>query len=242
MPEKVLIIVPTYNERDNIRPLVTGILYNTRNYDAEILFIDDGSPDGTGEEIKKIQNEEPRVKLIERGRKMGLGRAYVEGFNYAIKNGYSLVFEMDADLSHRPEYLPDFLELAKEYDLIIGSRYVKGGGVKNWSVWRKFISRAGNIYARLILGFPFRDSTAGFKCFRTEVLKAISPETLSSEGYSFQRENVWRAWRKGFRIKEFPIIFYEREQGKSKMSKKIIFEAIFKILELKIKSIFHLFF
>lgn len=236
MPEKVLIIVPTYNERENIKPLVNGIFSSLKDYDVNILFIDDGSPDGTADEIRELQKEDERIKLIEREKKMGLGRAYVEGFNFAIRNGYSLVFEMDADLSHRPEYLPLFLELAKDYDLVIGSRYVKGGGVKNWSWIRKLISRFGNIYSRLILGFPFKDSTAGFKCFRIEVLKAIKPETLSSEGYSFQIENVWRAWKKGFKIKELPIIFYERERGKSKMSKKIVFEAISKVLELRLKS------
>jgi dolichol-phosphate mannosyltransferase len=236
LPEKVLIIVPTYNERENIKPLVNGIFSSLKDYDVNILFIDDGSPDGTADEIRELQKEDERIKLIEREKKMGLGRAYVEGFNFAIRNGYSLVFEMDADLSHRPEYLPLFLELAKDYDLVIGSRYVKGGGVKNWSWIRKLISRFGNIYSRLILGFPFKDSTAGFKCFRIEVLKAIKPETLSSEGYSFQIENVWRAWKKGFKIKELPIIFYERERGKSKMSKKIVFEAISKVLELRLKS------
>ncbi len=236
MSDKVLIIVPTYNEKENIMPLVNGIFSSLRDYNVSILFVDDGSPDGTGEEIKKLQKENERIKLIERKMKMGLGRAYVEGFDFAIKNGYSHVFEMDADLSHRPEYLPLFLELAKEYDLIIGSRYVKGGGVRNWSWLRELISRAGNLYARLILGFPFKDSTAGFKCFKIEVLKSIKPETLSSEGYSFQIENVWRAWKKGFKIKEFPIVFYERERGKSKMSRRIVFEAIFKVMELRLKS------
>ncbi|MGQ9619283.1 MAG: polyprenol monophosphomannose synthase [Candidatus Aminicenantia bacterium] len=237
MLEKILVIIPTYNERENIKTLVKQIFYYTRGNNVEILFVDDGSPDGTGEEIKKLQRVDDRIKLIEREKKSGLGRAYVEGFLYAIKNGYSLVFEMDADLSHRPEYLPAFIESAKDYDLIIGSRYVEGGGVKNWGFVRKFISKAGNLYSRLILGFPIRDSTSGFKCFKIDVLKAIKPETLSSQGYSFQIENVLRAWRKGFRIKECPIIFYEREKGKSKMSKKIVFEAILKVLELKLKSI-----
>lgn len=236
MPEKVLIIVPTYNERENIKPLVNGIFLSLNDYDVNILFIDDGSPDGTADEIEKLQKEDERIKLIERSKKMGLGRAYVEGFHFAIGNGYSHVFEMDADLSHRPEYLPSLIELTKDYDLVIGSRYVKGGGVRNWSWFRELISRLGNLYSRLILGFPFRDSTAGFKCFRVEVLKAINPETLSSEGYSFQIENVWRSWKKGFKIKEFPIIFYERERGKSKMSKKIVFEAILKVIELRFKS------
>lgn len=236
MSDKVLVIIPTYNEKENIEPLVTGIFSSLKNYDVNILFIDDGSPDGTGDEIRRFQKEDGRIKLIERDRKMGLGKAYVTGFDFAIKNGYSHVFEMDADLSHRPEYLPLFLELARDYDLVIGSRYVKGGGVRNWSPIRKLISKIGNLYARLILGFSIKDSTAGFKCFRTEVLKSIKPETLSSEGYSFQIENVWRTWKKGFKIKEFPIIFYEREKGKSKMSKKIIFEAIFKVLELRLKS------
>lgn len=237
MREKVLIIVPTYNERENIKPLVNGIFSSLKDYDVNILFIDDGSPDGTAQEIKELQKDEPRIKLIERDKKMGLGRAYISGFDFAIKNGYSHVFEMDADLSHRPEYLPKFLELSKNYDLIIGSRYVKGGGVKNWSRLRELISRIGNIYARFILGFPFQDSTAGFKCFKIEVLKEIKPETLSSQGYSFQIENVWRAWKKGFKIVELPIIFYEREKGKSKMSKKIIIEAVFKVLELRLKSL-----
>lgn len=236
MSEKVLIIVPTYNEKENIAPLVNGIFSSLKDYDVNILFIDDGSPDGTAHEIKELQKKDPRIMLIERERKMGLGRAYITGFDFAIRNGYTHVFEMDADLSHRPEYLPQFLELAKKYDLVIGSRYVEGGGVKNWSWLREIISRIGNLYARLILGFPFRDSTAGFKCFKIEVLKAIKPETLSSEGYSFQIENVWRAWKKGFKIVEFPIIFYERERGKSKMSKKIVMEAIFRVLDLKLKS------
>lgn len=236
MSDKVLVIIPTYNEKGNIEPLVRGIFSSLKNYDVNILFIDDGSPDGTGDEIRRFQREDERIKLIERDRKMGLGKAYVAGFDFAIKNGYSHVFEMDADLSHKPEYLPLFLELAREYDLVIGSRYIKGGGVRNWSPLRELISKIGNLYARLILGFSIKDSTAGFKCFRIEVLKSIKPETLSSEGYSFQIENVWRAWKKGFKIKEFPIIFYEREKGKSKMSKKIIFEAIFKVLELRLKS------
>lgn len=236
MSDKVLVIVPTYNEKENIKPLITGIFSSLRNYDVNILFIDDGSPDGTSDEIKKLQKEDQRIKLIEREKKTGLGKAYVVGFDFAIKNSYSYVFEMDADLSHKPEYLPSFLELTREYDLVIGSRYVKGGGVRNWSPLRKLISKIGNLYARLLLGFSIKDSTAGFKCFRIEVLKSIKPETLSSEGYSFQIENVWRTWKKGFKIKEFPIIFYERERGKSKMSKKIIFEAIFKVIELRLKS------
>ncbi|HEB71965.1 MAG TPA: polyprenol monophosphomannose synthase [Nitrospirae bacterium] len=235
MNSKSLVIIPTYNEIENIEPLihkVHGVLPET-----SILVIDDNSQDGTTEMVEKIKSSDSRVDLIRRPGKLGLGTAYIAGFKYAIEKGYDFIFEMDGDFSHDPAYLPAFLTAAKEADLVIGSRYIPGGGVVNWSFFRKLISIGGSIYSRLILAMPYKDLTGGFKCFRREALMAIPLDDVFSEGYSFQIEMTYRVHKKGMRIREIPIIFKERVGGKSKMSKKIFIEAIFRVWQIKLTSL-----
>ncbi|HOJ49650.1 MAG TPA: polyprenol monophosphomannose synthase [Spirochaetota bacterium] len=223
---KTLIIIPTYNESENIRPLIEEI---KSIIDIDILIIDDNSPDGTASIVKEIQKKYSNIFLIQRKGKLGLASAYIEGFKYAIDKEYDFVFEMDADFSHNPKYIPLFIENIKDSDLVIGSRYIKGGGVLNWSKKRLFISKGGNIYAKTILGLPIKDVTGGFKCFRVSTLKKINLELIKSEGYSFQIEINYIFYKNGFRIKEVPIIFEERREGASKMSKKIFFEAMIQV-------------
>lgn len=234
--EKILIIIPTYNERENIVPLLDRI-FQLGIQHLHVLVIDDNSPDGTAEEVKKYQQTNPSVHLIRREGKLGLGTAYVEGFKYALANGYDLIFEMDADFSHDPKYLPDMLEAIKDADLVIGSRYLTGINVINWPLRRLMLSYWANTYTRLITGLPIKDATAGFKCFRRKVLEAIPLEKIRSNGYSFQIEMNFKAWKRGFRIKEIPIIFYDRTQGSSKMNKKIMVEAALMVWKLKLKSL-----
>jgi dolichol-phosphate mannosyltransferase len=219
-----LIILPTYNERDNISLLIKEIL--NLNLDCQILVVDDNSPDKTAQAVQEIAEKDGLVHIIQRERKLGLGTAYIEGFRYALKRGFDFVFEMDADFSHSPRYLPIFLERIKDYDLIIGSRYIKGGQIaRNLSRERKFLSHLANIYARLLTGIPLKDLTSGFKCFRKEVLQSIDFEHIESDGYSFQIEVNFICWQKEFRICEIPIAFEERRAGISKMSRKIAKEA-----------------
>ncbi|VAX15575.1 Dolichol-phosphate mannosyltransferase in lipid-linked oligosaccharide synthesis cluster [hydrothermal vent metagenome] len=235
MNSKSLVIIPTYNEIENIEPLIHkihGVLP-----EISILVIDDNSCDGTAEMVEKIKSSDSRVDLIRRPEKLGLGTAYITGFKYAIEKGYDFIFEMDGDFSHDPVYLPAFLTAAKEADLVIGSRYIPGGGVVNWSFFRRLISIGGSIYSRLILSMPYKDLTGGFKCFRREALMAIPLDDVFSEGYSFQIEMTYRAHKKGMRIREIPIIFKERVGGKSKMSKKIFIEAIFRVWQIKLTSL-----
>jgi dolichol-phosphate mannosyltransferase len=224
--EKVtsLIILPTFNERDNIAPIIKEII--NLNLDYRILVVDDNSPDKTAQVVKEIAEKDGLVDIIQRERKLGLGSAYIEGFRYALKRGFDFVFEMDADFSHSPRYLPIFLEKIKNYDLIIGSRSIKGGKiVGNWPLKRKLLSHMANIYARFLTGIPLKDLTSGFKCFRKEILQSINFDHIESDGYSFQIEINFICWQKGFRICEVPIDFKERRAGISKMSRKIAKEA-----------------
>jgi len=230
-----LVIIPTYNERENIGELLTAIFQQDSN--LNVLIVDDNSPDGTAAYIKERQKSEPRLRLIERPGKMGLGTAYVAGFRYAIGEGYDFVFEMDADFSHDPKDLPRLMEKIAEFDFVIGSRYVNGISVVNWPLQRLMLSCFAAWYTRVITGMPIKDPTAGFKCWRTEVLKAIDLDQVKSGGYSFQIEMNFKAWKKGFRYCEIPIIFVERRVGTSKMSKHIVFEAIFMVWKLRLRSL-----
>jgi dolichol-phosphate mannosyltransferase len=229
---EVLIIVPTYNELENLPLLVAEI--HRQVPDAHVLVVDDNSPDGTGRKADELAAADDRIQVLHRTAKEGLGKAYVAGFKWALAKGYKAIFEMDCDFSHRPEYLPHFLELLENADLVLGSRYIKGGGTENWPLSRRFISRGGNLYAGLVLGLPYRDLTGGFKCFRREVLEALDLDALISYGYSFQVELTFRAHRKGFRIAQLPIIFPDRVRGKSKMSGKIFKEAFVNVWKLRV--------
>jgi dolichol-phosphate mannosyltransferase len=193
---------------------------------TDILIVDDHSPDGTGELADSIASEDARVHVMHRSGKLGLGTAYIAGFKYAIAHDYDAAFEMDADFSHDPRYLPDFLQALERADLVIGSRYVHGGGTPNWPVMRRFISGGGNIFVRFLLGIPVHDCTAGFRCYRRQVLESIDLDSIQSEGYAFQVELAYRVWRQGFKIVEIPIIFVDRIVGTSKMSRKIVLEAL----------------
>lgn len=232
---KSLVIIPTYNESENIDKIIidTKKIVN----DIHILIIDDNSPDGTANKVRQLQEKYKDIHLIEREGKLGLGTAYVVGFKYALENGYDNVFEMDADYSHDPTEIPNFLAALNEADLVIGSRYIKGVNVVNWPLSRLLLSYFANRYTRLITGLPLCDSTSGYKCFRSDVLRAISLDKIHSGGYSFQIEMSFRAWKLGFRLKEIPIIFIDRAIGKSKMSKKIVREAVFMVWRLKFRSI-----
>src|SRR5690606_35432339 len=203
----------------------------------DVLVVDDNSPDGTGTYVEKLSQSNERIKIIKRAGKMGLGTAYVEGFKYALINNYDYIFEMDADYSHDPKEIKNFLEAIKDYDLVIGSRYKGGVNVVNWPMKRLILSVFANKYTRLITGLPVHDATGGYKCFRRKVLEAINLDEIHSNGYSFQIEMNYKAWKKGFRVGEINIIFIDREKGASKMSKKIVREAIFMVWKLRFKSI-----
>jgi dolichol-phosphate mannosyltransferase len=228
---KTLLIIPTYNEIENLRPLLEKILSYAP--ETEVLIVDDHSPDGTGELADEIQNENPRVKVLHRPDKMGLGTAYIVGFKYAIEHGYDAVFEMDADFSHNPRFLPNFLKAIEQADLVIGSRYIPGGDTPNWSLLRRLISGGGNIFARLVLGIPVHDCTAGYRLYRRQLLESIDLDTVESHGYAFQIEMACRAARQGFKIVETPIIFMDRRFGKSKMSRKIVLEGFTYVLKAR---------
>ena len=225
--QKILIITPTYNERENLQRLTTEV--HRIVPEAHMLIVDDNSPDGTGDLAEGLAASDSRISVIHRQGKMGLGTAYVTGFKYALEQGYDLVFEMDADFSHRPEHLPEFLEAIKEADVVLGCRYMEGGGTEDWGLMRRLLSRGGNLYARMLLSLPFRDLTGGFKCFRRSVLEQIDLDSLESEGYAFQIELTYRAHKAGFRIAETPIIFPDRTLGNSKMSRKIVAEALVRV-------------
>ncbi|MEO0246680.1 MAG: polyprenol monophosphomannose synthase [candidate division WOR-3 bacterium] len=233
--KKVLVIIPTYNERDNIKEIIQAVLSKGNN--IEILVVDDNSPDGTSEVVKEIKSDNPRVHLIERPSKLGLGTAYVEGFKFALKNNYDLIIEMDADFSHNPDDLPRLIAESENADLVIGSRYTNGISVVNWPLQRLLLSYFANLYARIVTGVPVRDLTAGFKCFKREVLEKIDLGRIHSDGYAFQIEMNFYAYELGFKIKEIPIIFIERRSGVSKMSNRIIKEAFFLVLLLRLKKI-----
>jgi dolichol-phosphate mannosyltransferase len=234
--ERALVIVPTYNERSNIPTLVASILVQDPR--LEVLIVDDGSPDGTGALAEEIAATEPRVNVMHRPRKLGLGTAYRAGFKWALERDYAYIFEMDADFSHDPAHLPRFLESIQDADLVLGSRYRQGKGtVVNWPMTRLMLSYAANLYARWVTGLPLDDCTGGFKCFRRSVLQAINLDAVKSNGYAFQIEVSYLAWRKNFRIVEIPIVFHDRTEGQSKMSRKIIYEAIWMVWRLRWRTI-----
>lgn len=233
--QRVLIIFPTYNERDNIDKIVHAVL--PLDPRIHVLIVDDNSPDGTGEIADRLAGQETKVNVLHREKKEGLGQAYIAGFKWAIERKYDYIFEMDADFSHGPEYIKDFLREIKEYDLVIGSRYIAGVNVINWPISRLLLSYYANVYTRIITGLPLRDATGGFKCYRREVLESIDLDNIHSTGYAFQIEMSMRAWKKGFTIKEIPIIFVDRRAGESKMSKKIVREAVWMVWWLRLKAI-----
>jgi dolichol-phosphate mannosyltransferase len=228
---KALLIIPTYNEIENIGRIIPAVL--GQSPDLEVLVMDDNSPDGTAQAVKDLMESEPRVHLIERPGKMGLGSAYVTGFKYALQRDYAYVLEMDADFSHNPDDLPRLLETAKKKDLVIGSRYCQGVNIINWPFRRLLISYFASKYVRVITGMPVKDPTGGFKCFNRRVLEAIDLDKILSDGYAFQIEMNFRAWVKGFRIKEIPIVFTERLNGVSKMSRHIVWEAAWMVWRLQ---------
>ena len=230
--ERVLVIIPTFNERENVPRIVPLVL---EQYAAlDVLVVDDNSPDGTAEVALEMAREEPRLHVLRRQGKLGLGPAYLDGFRWALERKYRLVFEMDADLSHPPRHLPEMIRKAEEFDVVIGSRYVDGRvTVVNWPMSRLLISFFGSWYARTITRVPVSDLTGGFNCWRREVLEAMRLDRIQSNGYAFQIELKLRAWRKGFSIVEVPIVFTERDTGESKMSKRIVAEAVWKVWQLK---------
>ena len=232
MPDRALVIVPTYNERFNIARLIPAVL--AQDPSLEVLVVDDGSPDGTGEIVDGIAANNARVHVMHRASKLGLGTAYIAGFRWALERKYDLVFEMDADFSHNPERLPEFLVAIKESDVVLGSRYQDGHvNVVNWPMSRLFLSYGANIYARAVTGLPIFDTTGGFKCFRRNVLESIDLNSVKSNGYAFQIEMSYRAWKRGFSLVEIPIIFVDRAEGVSKMSKKIVREAVWMVWRLR---------
>jgi len=234
MSGRAVICIPTYNERDNIQPITEAALAATPK-DVHVLVVDDNSPDGTGDIADQLAAANPRVQVLHRARKEGLGRAYLAAFRWALDRGYTYIIEMDADFSHDPKYLPVLLaEADKGADLVLGSRYVPGGGTVNWGTGRKIISRGGSLYARSILGVDVRDLTGGFKCFHRKVLEAMSFDEIRSTGYAFQIELTYRALRAGYRIREVPIVFEDRRVGQSKMSRKIFLEALTMVWKLRL--------
>jgi dolichol-phosphate mannosyltransferase len=234
--EPVLVIIPTYNERDNLSQATAAV--HELLPEAHILVVDDNSPDGTGQLADELASAHSYIKVLHRPGKQGLGTAYVAGFRQALAEGYHYVFEMDCDFSHDPKYLPEMLAAARAgADLVIGSRYVQGGGTMNWGPLRKFISRGGSFYARTILGIDVRDVTAGFKCFRRRVLEAIDLDSVSAQGYGFQIEMTYRTLKLGFRVVEVPIVFVDRRVGQSKMSRKIFLEALTLVWRLRLANL-----
>jgi dolichol-phosphate mannosyltransferase len=231
MSGKALIVIPTYNERENVEAITSAILKEAPA--VELLIVDDNSPDGTGAIADGLAAKEPRIHVLHRAGKLGLGTAYVEGFRWGLARGFDLLVEMDADFSHDPRYVPELLRRADSADVVIGSRYVKGGGTENWGVGRQIISRGGGFYARTVLGVKVRDLTAGFICWRRKVLETLDLGAVRSSGYGFQIEMKYRALQAGFRVDEMPIVFVDRRVGQSKMSKKIFLEALGMVWKLR---------
>jgi dolichol-phosphate mannosyltransferase len=229
---KAIVVIPTYNESKNIIRIIDKIC--SVHSSIDILVVDDNSPDGTGDLVKAKIAENIRIHILEREGKMGLGTAYLAGFRYALENNYQVIMEMDADFSHNPEEIPNFLKKIETYDLVLGSRYIKGVNVVNWPLKRLLLSYFANLYTRIITGMDVKDATGGFKCFRASALSQINFDEVKSNGYSFQIEMTYRLWKKGAKIKEIPIIFVDRLEGVSKMSKKIVYEAIFMVWKLKL--------
>jgi len=235
MTERYLVCMPTYNERANLPLIVPSVLQQDPR--IEVLVVDDNSPDGTGAVADELAAANSRVHVLHRTAKQGLGRAYLAAFGWALERGYDYVFEMDADFSHDPKFLPLFLEAIASADIVIGSRYKQGVNVINWPISRLLLSVGANQYARMVTGLPITDSTGGFKCFRRKVLEAIDFSRVRSNGYAFQIEMSFRAWRKGFRIVEIPIVFTDRVEGQSKMSRRIVREAIWMVWSLRLRSL-----
>ena len=233
---KALIVIPTYNERDNVERLSTVVLgtYPT----VELLFIDDNSPDGTGQLLDAMAHREPRIHVLHRAGKLGLGTAYLAGFKWALQRDYAFIFEMDADFSHDPKYIAEFLREIEQADLVLGSRYTVGVSVVNWPLSRLLLSKFATRYVRMVTGMPASDATGGFKCFRRSVLETINLDKIRSNGYSFQIELSYYTWLAGFRIREVPIVFYDRIDGVSKMNKKIVREAIMVVWRLFFSHLF----
>jgi dolichol-phosphate mannosyltransferase len=231
---RVWVVLPTYNEADNLERLTGAVLAKLPDA-ARVLIVDDNSPDGTGEIADRLAKADERIAVLHRERKEGLGPAYIAGFRRALSEGAELIAEMDADFSHDPEHLPELLAAAENADLVIGSRYVPGGGVREWGPLRRFISRGGSAYARTALGVRVRDLTGGFKVFRREVLEAIGLDTIASRGYAFQVETTYRALKAGYSVVEVPIVFWDRRAGSSKMSKAIVAEAIWRVPAMRLR-------
>jgi dolichol-phosphate mannosyltransferase len=236
---RVVVCLPTYNERENLGPMVRALddVVRRHELDARVLVIDDSSPDGTGELADRLTGEFRFLSVLHRPKKEGLGPAYLAGFVWALATDADRIVEMDCDFSHDPEDLPRLLAATENADLALGSRYVEDGGTRNWSLARRTVSRFGSLYARILLGVGVRDLTGGFKCFRRSVLEAIGLERISTKGYAFQIETTYRALRVGCRVVEVPIVFSEREAGKSKMSRAIVLEAMAKVPALRLRAL-----
>lgn len=227
-----VVLLPTYNERENIENIVPAILDSAK---VDVCILDDNSPDGTGDVADALARAHTRVHVIHRPGKQGLGKAYINGFQEALKAGYNRILEMDADFSHPPAHLSQLLALSDTYDVVLGSRWISGGGTENWPWYRQLISRAGSLYARMMLGVDIRDLTGGFKCFRREVLERLPLDNIRSTGYAFQIEVTYRALKMGFTVTESPFVFVEREAGVSKMSKKIVAEAVVRVPMMRLR-------
>jgi dolichol-phosphate mannosyltransferase len=237
---EALIVIPTYDESENIETLITTLFL--LEADLDVLVVDDNSPDGTGDIVERMQRENDKIHLLRRPGKMGLGSAYIAGFKWALENtDAKYVFEMDADFSHDPSAIPQFLENIQRADLVLGSRYLNGITVVNWPLSRLILSVSANIYSKIITGMPLKDATGGFKCFRREVLKALPLDKIKSDGYSFQIEVNYLVWKHGFTVVEIPIMFVDRRTGTSKMSRRIIWEAAFLVWKLRFDSIVRFF-
>lgn len=241
--KRAIIIIPTYNESDNVENIVAAIFDEQRKVkdtELHVLIVDDNSPDGTSDIVRRLQDSDlgrSRLHLLSRQGKMGLGTAYVAGFKYGLANGYDYLFEMDADFSHDPEEISVFLREIQNFDLVLGSRYISGANVANWPLRRLLLSYYANKYARLVTGIKINDATGGFKCFRRAVLEAIDLDDIHSNGYAFQIEMNFRVWHKGFKIKEIPIVFVDRRAGVSKMNRSIVREAMLMVWKLKLYAL-----
>ena len=235
MEEKLtLIIIPTYNEKDNVTPLTEKVLSYPEN--VHILIVDDNSPDGTGKIADHLSSQNSRIHVLHRNKKQGLGRAYISGFKWALKNNYEFVMEMDCDFSHNPKEIANFLKINEGYDLVLGSRYLNGIRVMNWPISRLILSRGAGLYVQLITGMPFSDPTGGFKCFRRKLLENYNLDSIEANGYGFQIEMTHKAWINGFKVGEIPIVFVDRTVGESKMSGSIIYEALWVVWKLALKN------
>lgn len=235
MLDRILVIIPTYNEARNLPQIVPAVLKQDPR--LAVLVVDDNSPDGTGDLADRMAQSKTRVHVLHRPAKEGLGRAYLAGFRWGLEQGYQAMFEMDADFSHDPSFISGFLTAIEEADLVLGSRYATGVNVINWPISRLLLSLGANLYARIVTGMPLSDATGGFKCFRRSVLEAIDLEQVRSNGYAFQIEISFRAWKKGFRLKEIPIVFTDRVEGHSKMSKRIVREAVWMVWWLRLQAL-----